>query len=142
MSLDLVHDLKKILGLQSTLNADSNVVKTIDLSYGDVGTVSFNKCDSSQNNDSKLLVSGPVRIHSLDFYVSAAGGDARWNLVNASASAAAGTALGSTLYTFRPVLAGGFGEDFIRPLVFDKGIVIAYTATAGAFGRQVYYSVY
>ena len=142
MSLDIIHDLKKILGLQTVLNTDTNVIKTVDLSYGNIGTVSFNKCDSAQNNDSQMIVAGPVRIHSLDFYVSAAGGDARWNLVDASASSAAGTAFGSATYTFRPVQAGAFGEDFIRPLTFTKGIVIAYTATAGNFSRQMYYTVY
>lgn len=140
MSFALIQDLKQVLGLSTIFNADSSVTKVIDLSLGDVGTVSFNKCDATQNNDSQRIVLGAGRVYSLDFYVSAAGGDARWSLIDATASSAAGTAFGSALYTFRPVQTGAFGEDFIRPLVFTKGIVIAYTATAGNFSRQIFYT--
>ena len=141
MSFALIQDLKQVLGLSTIFNADSSVTKVIDLSLGDVGTVSFNKCDATQNNDSQRIVLGAGRVYSLDFYVSAAGSESRWSLIDASASSSAGTAFGSDIYNFRPMQAGAFGEDLLRPLVFTKGLVIAYTATAGNFSRQVYYGL-
>lgn len=127
-----IDDLLRVLGVTKIFDANSNTSRIIDLSLGTRGLTSF---ASNAGNEVQNLLQVPGRVYGMTFYCSSVGGDARWNLLDATASGVGGTAK----FTYIPVAVGAFHVEFNRPLVFNSGIQINYTATAGLFHRQVSY---
>ena len=130
--MDVIESLRKVLGLGSITNADSGNARLVDLSLGSRGITSYANLVASELVQ---VQTGHGRIYGFSFFVSAAGGDARWNLIDATASGVGGTAK----FTFVPAAVGYYPIELVRPLVFTSGIQINYTATAGNFSRQIFY---
>ena len=138
MSMDLIESLRKVLGLGAITNSDSGNARLVDMSLGTRGTTSYaNLISALPGTETVNLLSGPARVYGMSFFVSAAGGDGRWNLIDATGSAEGGAAK----FTFVPAAVGYYRKELVRPLVFNRGIQINYTATGtlASFSRQVFY---
>ena len=139
MSTDFIQSAMKVLGLGSITNADSGNARIVDMSLGSRGTMSAATLVSGNpGTETVNLVTGPARVYGMTFFVSAAGSDGRWNLIDATGSAEGGSAK----FTFIPVAVGYYPREFLRPLKFDRGLQINYTATGTSanFTRQIFYS--
>lgn len=84
--------------------------------------------------DTEVVITGPADVFYLEFDVTATASGTRWDLRDVTATSEGDI---NVKYTFRPNQVGKFERDFTRPIHFDRGLAVVYSASGSG---QTFYT--